>query len=269
MLRPAAAETSIVNRPSTHREQILDQFTRQAAKFQETHRSAEAALQLAVSLSQASATDTVLDVACGPGVVACALAQVAQHVTGIDITPTMLEHARQLQAAKQLDNVTWQLGDVARLPFPDGEFSLVVSRYAIHHLEEPAVVVAEMTRACKPGGRVVLIDSAPAPHQAEAFNATERIRDPSHTRALSPEELHGLMSGAGLNVMKNHLYAWEVTAGGLIDRSCPLPGDADKLRRIYADDVGTDRIGMNARYLDGALHVTFPTLIVVGIKPAR
>jgi SAM-dependent methyltransferase len=251
-----------------HQRQILDQFTRQAALFLETHRSAEAALQLAVTLSEVSLKDNVLDVACGPGVVACALAAVAAHVTGIDITPAMLEHARQLQVEKKLDNVTWRHGDVAQLPFAAGEFSLVISRYAMHHLEQPAVVVSEMARVCRPAGRVVLIDSAPAPDQADAFNTAERMRDPSHTRALTADELRGLASGAGLRVATSHLYAWEVPARGLIERSFPLTGDAAKLQQLYEQDVGVNRIGMNARYLDGVLHVTFPTLIVVGFRDA-
>ncbi len=57
--------------------------------------------------------DTVLDVACGPGVLACAFAEVAQQVTGIDLTPQMLQQARQLQTEKQLTNMTWQQGDAA------------------------------------------------------------------------------------------------------------------------------------------------------------
>lgn len=251
----------------THQDRILDQFSRQATLFQATHRSADAALKLVVDITDASAADTVLDVACGPGIVACALAEVTQHVTGIDITPAMLKHARALQAEKKLSNIEWTLGDVTRLPFEPETFSLVVSRYAIHHVQEPDVVVAEMARVCQSGGRVALIDSAPRFDQSDAFNATELIRDPSHTRALAPDMLQALMNRAGLEVFRSHLYAWEVPARGLIERSFPLPGGADRLRAIYRHDVGADRIGMNARYVDGELHVTFPTLILVGRKP--
>lgn len=251
------------NRPS-HRNQIVDQFTRQAIPFQQTHRSAESALRLAVALSQVSEADEVLDVACGPGVVASALAGIAQHVIGIDITPAMLEHARNLQRERRLHNLVWCLGDVARLPFSDGTFSLVVSRYAVHHFEQPKDVVREMARVCRANGRVMLIDSAPPAEQADAFNDSERMRDPSHTRALTPDQLHALMHAAGLDITTSHLYAWEVPARALLDRSFPLPGDETKLLQRYESDVGVDRLGMNARVLDGVLHVTFPTLIAVG-----
>lgn len=82
-------------------------------------------------------TDSTLDVACGPGVLACAFAEVARHVIGIDTTPTMLEQARKLQAEKGLANMSWRQGDVAQLPFDDGAFSLVVSRYAFRHVLDP------------------------------------------------------------------------------------------------------------------------------------
>jgi ubiquinone/menaquinone biosynthesis C-methylase UbiE len=257
-----------MNAPGTHRDQILDQFTRQATLFQETHHSADAALALTLRITEPAADDVVLDVACGPGVVACALAPHVRRVTGVDITPEMLAHARRLQAQKGLANVEWRLGDVEQLPFADAAFSLVISRYAVHHLQHAQAVVQEMARVCRRGGRVVLIDSAPAAEKSEAFNAAELMRDPSHTRALTAEALRHLLSEAGLDLQREHLYAWEVDVDGLIRRSFPKPGDAERLRTLYAQDVDHDRIGMNARCADGVLHVTFPTLILVAAKPA-
>jgi ubiquinone/menaquinone biosynthesis C-methylase UbiE len=52
----------------------------------------------------------VLDVACGPGIVACELANFVSYVTGIDITPAMIEQAEQIQKEKKLDDITWKIG---------------------------------------------------------------------------------------------------------------------------------------------------------------
>ncbi len=250
----------------SHGDNVLDQFTRQASLFQATHRSAEAAINCALEVSGVSANDTVLDVACGPGVLACAFARVAMQVTGIDITPAMLDAARELQASTGVANVSWQHCDVYRMSFPDASFSMVISRYAFHHLEQPGLVLAEMARVCTPSGQVMLIDSAPAQEKAAGFNRLERLRDPSHTRALTADEVESLFRSAGLRIVRRHLYAWEVQAQGLMDRSFPADGDRGRLLALYAGDVGTDDLGMNARYLDGVLHVTFPTLITVGVK---
>ena len=127
--------------------------------------------------------DIALDVACGPGLVVCAFATVARHVTGVDITPAMLEQARALQQREGLTNVEWKLGDGTKLPFEDESFSLVLSRYAFHHFENPKAVLAEMVRVCQPGGRVCVADVyVTSDAQDEAYNRIELLRDPSHVR---------------------------------------------------------------------------------------
>src|SRR5437667_6995375 len=177
---------------TTHREAILDQFTRQAVPFATAPGiQDEAALRLVVEFSGAGADDTVLDVACGGGIVVCAFARVVKHATGIDLTPAMLDRARAYAAEQGLTNVSWKQGDVLPLPYPDGAFSLITSRFAFHHFLDPMAVLAEMTRVCAPGGRVAVIDSEASPDSAKAaeFNRMEKLRDPSHVRAMPLAEL--------------------------------------------------------------------------------
>src|ERR1700736_6086357 len=102
---------------TSHRDRILDQFTRQAAPFAAAPAIRnEEALNRIVQWAVTSPDDTVLDVACGPGLLVCAFARVVLHATGIDLTPAMLEQARALQEEQGLKNVSWQLGDVLPLP---------------------------------------------------------------------------------------------------------------------------------------------------------
>src|SRR6267143_4253186 len=139
---------------SKHSELILDQFTRQAVPFSTAASiKDEAALRLIVESSGAGPDDTVLDVACGGGLVVCAFARTVRHATGIDLTPAMLEQARKNQATQGLTNVTWQHGDVRPLPFPDGSFSIIPSRFAFHHFLDPLAVLREMKRVATPGGK--------------------------------------------------------------------------------------------------------------------
>jgi len=249
-----------------HGDTILDQFTKQAQLFQATHRLAEDATRLALEVSGVSTDDVVLDVACGPGILACAFAKRARHVTGIDITPTMLEQARKLQAETFLENVDWQICDVYHLPFDNSSFSILVTRYAFHHFEQPDAVLTEMVRVCAPGGKVVVIDSAPPAGKSNAFNEVERMRDPSHTAALPAEEVSRMMLACELDIERTYYYAFEVAAESLLARSFPADGDRDRIFHLYESDVGVDRLAMNARYADGVLHVTFPTMITVGRK---
>src|SRR4029453_9168085 len=98
--------------------------------------------------------DTVLDVACGPGLVVCAFAKVVRHATGIDITPAMLDPAGAYAAERGLTNVPWRQGDVLPLPWPDASFTVVTSRFAFHHFLDPLAVLHEMKRVATPGGGV-------------------------------------------------------------------------------------------------------------------
>ena len=128
-----------------HRSRILDQFTRQAVPFAQAQaiRNQEA-LERIVKMAEAGPEDTSLDVACGPGLLACAFARVVRHAVGIDLTPAMLEQARKTQAEQGLQNLSWHQGDVTALPFPDEHFSIVSSRFTFHHLEQPLAALKEM-----------------------------------------------------------------------------------------------------------------------------
>src|SRR5438045_9782558 len=186
---------------AAHQSLIRDQFTRQATPFSTAAPIAsEAALRMIIDAARPGLDDTALDVACGGGIVVCAFAPHLRHATGIDVTPAMLERARALAAENGIANVTWQEGEVECLPYPDGAFTIVVTRFAMHHFLDPAAVFREMVRVSAPGGRVLVVDTyvSEDPSQAAAFNRLEKLRDPSHARSLSLAELKGMFHAPGL-----------------------------------------------------------------------
>jgi ubiquinone/menaquinone biosynthesis C-methylase UbiE len=249
---------------TTHKDSILDQFTRQAVPFSTASAiKDEAALRLIVEFSGAGPDDTVLDVACGGGLVVCAFAKTVRHATGIDLTPAMLEQARKNQAAQGLTNVTWQQGDVVPLPFPDASFSIVTSRFAFHHFLDPLAVLREMKRVAKPGGKVMVVDSAPAPDRADAFNRVEKLRDPSHVRAMPVDEHKSLYAQAGLPEPRLTWYRLESEMEALIARSFPNPGDDEKIRAIFRASLADDALGIQTRLVDGKIHYGFPVAVLV------
>ncbi len=256
----------MTDKAEEQRRLILDQFTRQAVPFSEMPaHSNDEANRLLIDMAGIGPEDIVLDVACGPGLVACSLAEVARHVTGIDLTPAMIEQAQTRQRTKGLTNLTWPVGDAVPLPFPDASFSVVITRYSFHHFLEPKAVLAEMVRVCRPGGRVAVIDVfTSSPEQAEAYNRVEKLRDPSHVRALPLEELTGLCHNAGLRDVKTAFYKLDVPLEELLARSFPGPGDADRIRQTFAVDIGVDRLGVGAHRRDGAIHFAFPIVVIVG-----
>ena len=170
----------------------------------------------------------MLDVACGPGLVVAAFAKVCRHATGIDLTPAMIEKAREHTAALALTNVDWHVANVLPLPFPDRAFYVVVSRYAFHHFPDPLAVLREMVRVCKRPGRVVVADVVVSedPRRAAAFNRMERLRDPSHTRALPLCEWRTLFAEAGVPAPREAYYDVRSELEGLLATSFPAPGDS-------------------------------------------
>ena len=255
-----------------HRDLIVEQFTKQAVPFSTAPGVRdEEALRLLVDFTGAGPEDTVLDVACGPGLVVCALAAVVRHATGIDVTPAMIERARALAAEKGLGNVTWQVGDVLPLPYPDGAFSLVVSRFAVHHFPEPSAVLAEMKRVCAPGGRVALVDVAASedPAKAAALNRMEKLRDPSHVRALTLAELRALFGEVGLPAPRAAFYQLKSELEGLLERSFPEAGDAERVRRMLIDSLADDGLGLGTRRRGGGEIVfAYPVAVLAAGKRA-
>jgi len=255
-----------------HRDLIVEQFTKQAVPFSTAPGVRdEEALRLLVDFTGAGPDDTVLDVACGPGLVVCALAAVVRHATGIDVTPAMIERARTLAAEKGLANVSWQVGDVLPLPYPDGGFSIIVSRFAFHHFPEPRAVLAEMKRVCAPGGRVVLVDVAASedPAKAAALNRMEKLRDPSHVRALTLAELEGLFAEVGLPAPRAAFYQLKSELEGLLERSFPEAGDAERVRRMLIDSLADDGLGLGTRRRGGGEIVfAYPVAVLAAGKRA-
>ena len=93
----------------------------------------------------------VLDVACGTGVVAITAARLGAVVTAIDLTPQLLERARENARLAQVQ-VDWHEGDVESLPFEAGQFDAVLSQFGHIFAPRPEVAIAEMLRVLKPGG---------------------------------------------------------------------------------------------------------------------
>lgn len=226
-----------------HTDEIVDQFTRQAAQFaaSPTARS-EDILERIVRMAQPRPENTALDVACGPGLLVCAMAQLVRHATGIDLTPAMLEQARTAQNDQGLTNISWDQGDVSAMPYPDGSFDIVTCRFAFHHFPEPLPVLREMRRVCRPAGRIVVADSAPAPGKAEAFNQMERLRDPSHTCALTVSEMSDLFAQAGLSRPRVERTRLGLDVDSFLARSYPRPGDEARIRTIFENALTHDAL---------------------------
>jgi SAM-dependent methyltransferase len=188
---------------SDHEQLIRSEFSRQAGAMAQAAIFNDATVLARIcDAGRLTGSSRVLDVACGPGIVVEALARSAGEVVGCDITPAMLEKARERCSRAGLANVLFMPGRAEALPFEEASFDVVVSRSAVHHFQDPTAAFREMARVVKRGGRVITVDvqSAEAADDAALHNALEILRDPSHVRMLPKSELHRSLTGAGLDI---------------------------------------------------------------------
>ncbi len=210
-----------------------------------------------------------LDVAAGTGILARAIAPHVRHVTAADLTPEMLAEGRRLAEEAAIANVTFEEADAARLPYADASFDLVVCRLALHHFTDPGPKVAEMVRVCRPGGTVGVVDLL-SPRDAalsDRYNALERLRDPSHTCALTQGDVVALLESAGVAV--THVAARDVEV--VVDAWLALTKAPDAVaaqvkQALDAELSGGAPTGMRPQRRDGGLMFLQTWAVVLGCK---
>jgi len=184
-----------------HKTLVLNEFSRQAETMDSARFFNDADILARIRQAAALTRESrALDVACGPGIVAEALAHEGGEVIACDITPEMLTRASRRFARAGLTNVRCLLGKAEELPFDDGSFDAVINRSALHHFPRPALALSEMARVLRPSGRMVILDvmSSEDTEESALHNALEILRDPSHIRMLAKSELLAHLRSAGL-----------------------------------------------------------------------
>jgi ubiquinone/menaquinone biosynthesis C-methylase UbiE len=256
---------------SDHRDTIRREFSKQAEGYAGPGltQADAAGLRWALDNLALHPGHRVLDVAAGTALVGRAIAPYVREVVALDLTPAMLDVGRREAQRAGLANITFQEGDARALPFRDAAFDVVVTRFSVHHFEEPSIVVREMARVCKPGGSVAVIDLV-APDNAalaERYNHWERMRDPSHTTALPRRALERLVGDARLVVQRTASREMEINVARWLDLAkTPLETRTLVLDALGQELKGLTVTGMRPFIKDGERHFRTTWVIVVGTK---
>lgn len=243
-----------------HNDNIIKQFSKQAIPFTKIKGHYDS-VDTIISISEVSQNSTVLDIACGTGIVTCEFAKYAKNVIGLDITQDMLTQAIKIQEEKKLTNIKFDLGNVESLPYESNSFDIVFTRYSFHHFLDTKKVFEEMIRVCKPNGKIIVVDVALKNEYAKAYNHMEKLRDPSHTKALTFDEFHILFSNDTLLNHKQSSYKVDLELENQLKASFPNNGDEDKIREIFKNDIKANRLGMNTHFKDDKIYFSYPITI--------
>jgi ubiquinone/menaquinone biosynthesis C-methylase UbiE len=205
----------------------------------------------------------ILDVAGGTGQTGRYLARGDASAVIVDLTLPMLAAGLRAVRDEGRGDVVFVRGDAVDLPFPDDQFDVVVCRFALHHMDDPAAAVAEMARVCRPEGGVTLIDLVTG---GARHDELEILRDPSHTRSLREDELRDLLARAGREPDRFAVREQELPVDGWLAQA-QTPGDAAETIRaaLEAEAAGGPPSGLRAaRSADGELTIRHRWVLVGG-----
>ena len=90
----------------------------------------------------------------------------------------------------------------------------------------------------------------------------EMLRDPSHVRARSLDEQRALFRSAGLGTPAESHWRMDIDVEGLLERSFPVPGSEDAIRKMFADSVADDAMGLETRIEKGRLRFTYNNVVL-------
>jgi ubiquinone/menaquinone biosynthesis C-methylase UbiE len=222
------------------------------------------------ALVQAAAlrgTERVLDLGCGAGHTALAMAPGAAHVTAVDVTPSMVATATRLTAERGVKNLSIRVADVVDLPFPDAQFDIVTSRVAAHHFADPRPALSEALRVLRPGGRLLLIDSvAPEAAALDTFiNCVELLRDASHVRDWRPSEWMTMLAETGFQPAILEHFALQLDGQEWVQRMRTPPAKVEMIRTLFAESNSHQRQTFDLR-LDDPWGFTLGLALFGGVR---
>jgi len=162
------------------------------------------------------AAGSVLDLGCGTGVAARAIARrpdFAGTVLGIDLSAFLVDTANRLAGAEQLaDRVSFRVGDTSSLDLEDGRFDAVVAHTLLSHVRDPLATLREVRRALKPAGTVGIFDGD---YASMTFGHEDPEKGRAHDEALVAamvtqprvmRQMPRMLRAAGLELVRSFPY---------------------------------------------------------------
>jgi ubiquinone/menaquinone biosynthesis C-methylase UbiE len=204
-------------------------------------RASELAERVRRLLGPFTGTEVVLDSGCGTGALAFALAPHVGEVVGIDPRLDYLEAARAMAP----ENVRFEEGDAAALPFGYGAFDIAGCLRVLHHVHRPELAVSELARVTRPGGKIFVGDRLGSidPLRSLEMDRFERLQDPTHERLLPDADIRGFLDANDLRLLVSEISQERVDLERRLELSGVSEEERTRVRGLaptstYAIEVG-------------------------------
>jgi SAM-dependent methyltransferase len=216
--------------------------------------------------------DEILDIGCGTGLTTREAGRAAApgRVVGVDVSERMLQRARELTAAEQLENVSYELGDAQVFRFDPESFDLAMSRFGTMFFADPVAAFANIASALRPQGRLALLvwqrrelnewalaihaalgdaEKVPLPPTSDPFSlgdagATKEMLERAGFEAVRFEDVHEpVLYGHDIDAALEFVCGFQDTSSALAgmsreDHARAVDRLRETLERHYGDDQG-------------------------------
>ncbi len=240
-----------------------DHFDRQAQAY------AESAPKVLRETLQAVARllpygGSALDVGAGTGLVSRLVARQLDSVVSFDVSGRMLSVGLAEAGPEALDRLVGVRGSASSLPFPDASFDLVTSQALLHHVADPATVLAEMARVSAALGQIIISDMiAPAdPALAALQNRLESTRDPTHVQIMTYPTLARILTELGFSIGARVNTRVSLELEDWLDRAGTSATAAEALRVEFVDLDRTARDAFAVRVIGDTTTFRWPMIVL-------
>lgn len=226
-------------------------------------------LDYTVTSAKPAKTDIILEVAAGTCVCGRAFAPLVQTVVCLDATPPMLQAGQQEAQKNHLNNMVFVKGYAEELPFLNNSFDIVLSRLAFHHFTDTVNIFEEMVRVLKPGGKLIMIDMEAAEEPLrKTEDEIETLRDPSHVKNLSRQEMCKLYSDNNLVIEKCETTKMQVCLEDWLELTqTAKPIKKHIINLMKADIKGQQKTGFSPYETDNGICFNQRWILTLGKKP--
>lgn len=249
---------------------INHSFEIQAENFESTELNftKEEYLNYTLSCVAPDKQDMILEVAAGTCACGRSFAPSAHTVVCLDATLPMLTVGKEKADSSRMNNMIFIKGYAEELPFLNENFDIVFSRLAFHHFTDTNTVFSEMVRVLRPGGKFVLIDMEAADEGLRnTEDKIETMRDPSHVKNMSMNEMLNLFAMHNLSVekcekteMKQRLKSW------LSLTKTPEHIQTEITERMRNDMRGKEKTGFSPYMEDNEICFHQKWILIIGRK---